>query len=82
MSKKDEFYKQCSFKSGNKHTTAWIPERGAKVGLTMTFEGDGPERWTVISVGSTRITKAAANKGARSGKTFIDGPQEMRRRRK
>ena len=80
---KSEFYKQCNFESGNKTTTAWIPEHGAKLGFSMVFEDDEDKtRWTVTSVGDHRITKAEANIGSRASKTFVAGPQEMKRRRK
>ena len=82
MKTKDKFYKQCTFKSDNSTTTAWIPERGAKVGKRVTFKDDDSDQiWTVVSVGAGRIPKDVANKRQHQNKTFVDGPQEMKRRR-
>jgi len=67
MAKKEEFYKQCTFESGEAITTAWIEEKGAKVGHSMVFkDSDEPDRrWTVLTVGDSRITAEVANKRQR-----------------
>lgn len=57
-----KYYKQCTFKSGNARTVAWIPEHGAKIGLSMVFKDvDDHKRWTVVSVGS-RIEESFAKR--------------------
>ena len=52
------FY-QCNFRKSTARTTAWIPERGAKVGNIVEFK-DGTKRdggWEVVSVGNAMDEK-------------------------
>ena len=54
-----EFYRQCELRRDNVSTVAWIPEHGAKVGFSFLFKDEKSEgRWTVLSVGDTRIARA------------------------
>jgi hypothetical protein len=57
---KQEFYRQCTFKSGDTSTTAWIPEKGVEVGGKVAFEGQPDKWWEVMSVGTHQITKQQA----------------------
>ena len=54
-----DYYKQCTLRSGNTETVAWIEERGAKVGYSVTLEdSEDPARWwEVVLTGSNRIAK-------------------------
>lgn len=61
MSKKDHWYRQCTFETpterGKKIDTAWIPEHLAKVGKKIYFgkKTDIPEElWTVVQVGGRK----------------------------
>ena len=68
MTKQEIYYRQCKFKSGNTVTTAWISEKGIKVGVRVRFkdrEGVDPKKWwTVTDVGETR--KKESDSSARS----------------
>ena len=58
-----EYYRQCTFRKGSTTQTAWIEERGAKVGLLVELKSErsGNERdWEVVSVGG-RATKEMVN---------------------
>lgn len=53
-----ELYRQCELQQGNLRTTAWVPESGAKVGYSFAFKDEKEAgRWTVLSVGTTRIER-------------------------
>lgn len=51
------FYRQCIFKQGNTQQTAWIEERGAKVGCRVTFKDDASGFWEVVSVSDQRLSE-------------------------
>ncbi len=54
---------QCNFRKDNARTTAWIAERGAKVGNVVEFKS-GENRdpgWEVISVGGCMDEKDLHN---------------------
>jgi hypothetical protein len=57
---KQEFYRQCTFRSGDTETTSWVPEKGVEVGGQVAFEGKPDEWWEVVSVGTSKITKQQA----------------------
>lgn len=58
-----EFYRQCELHQGNLKTTSWIPESGAKVGFSFLLKDDKESgRWTVHSVGTTRILREDMSK--------------------
>lgn len=57
---KQEFYRQCTFKSGDSQTTAWIPEKDVEVGGQVAFKEDPDKWWEVVSVGTNKITKEQA----------------------
>lgn len=62
------FYRQCVFKQGDKVQTAWIEERGAKVGARVTFK-DAPDDaglWEVESVGEERMPEKRAKEFERA----------------
>lgn len=62
---KDTYYIQCKFKQGTKEYTAYIPERGARIGLSMELE-DKEGRWKVIEVmRETRIDSERAKRASR-----------------
>ena len=45
------WYKQCKFKKDNSYQTAWIEERGAKLGAFVELKSDNHEKWEVVHVG-------------------------------
>ena len=48
-------------RNGNTQTVAWIEEKGAKEGFSVTFKhGEESEWWKVLSVGTSRHTKDEA----------------------
>lgn len=50
---KDVWYRQCTYKCGNKQGTSWLPENLAKVGKQIYFgkKTDKPsEMWTIVAV--------------------------------
>lgn len=58
-----EFYRQCELAQGNLKTVAWVPEDGAKVGFSFLFkDAKGEGRWTVLSVGETRVLREDVGK--------------------
>ena len=69
------YYRQCTFKCGNSHTTAWIVEKSAKVGKRVYFKDDDqdPDKiWTVTSVGG-RKTEDEVKDHERDYKKFYSG---------
>lgn len=50
------WYKQCKFKKGDSYQTAWIEERGAKLGAHVELKSDNHEKWEVVEVGLGRQT--------------------------
>lgn len=53
-----DMYYQCEMEQGSTRTRAYIEERGATIGKSITIDEDGFEgRWTVISVADKGITK-------------------------
>ncbi len=61
-----KYYRQCTFKQKTKQTTAWIEERGAKVGVNVTFQDDSSGFWKVVAVGSLRMEEGRAKKFERA----------------
>jgi len=55
---KTERYYQCTLASGQRQTTCFIPEHGAKMGYKMKLtDSDDPTlEWTVTSVSSMSVT--------------------------
>lgn len=63
------YYRQCTFQCGNTVQTAWIEERGAKVGskITLKTDGEDPSKfWTVLQVGSERMPEKRAKEFERA----------------
>jgi hypothetical protein len=67
-----EYYRQCTLKSGNVETVAWIEEYGAKVGCSVTLkDAEDPEQvWEVTQASTTRIPKTEALEKAREAVEF------------
>jgi len=62
-----KYYKQCTFRQEKTVTTAWIEERGAKVGKKVKFkDADNDDWWDVISVGEDRRPETAVKISERS----------------
>jgi len=57
---KQEFYRQCKFKSGDSETVAWVDEKGVEVGGKVAFKAQPDKWWEVLSMGEHRITKQQA----------------------
>lgn len=57
---KQQFYKQCEFKSGNTTVTAWVEDRNLEVGGQVSFKQDPEKWWDIVSVGTNKITKEQA----------------------
>lgn len=53
-----EKYQQCRLTRRESERTAWIPVRGAKVGVQVELGGRGGELWTVSKVFSPVQSKA------------------------
>jgi hypothetical protein len=53
----ETYYKQCRFRrvDGTLETIAWIDEKGARVGATMTLDGFPDIRFEVIEVFDKRM---------------------------
>jgi hypothetical protein len=51
------FYRQCKFKKDNAYQTAWIEERGAKVGSLVELKSDNHEKWEVVEVGGRQTAE-------------------------
>ena len=64
-----KYYRQCTFKSGNSTTTAWIEERGAKVGKKVTFKDEDEKRWwEVTAVSDTRMDEQRVKEQEKNAK--------------
>ncbi len=50
-------YRQCKFKKGDTYQTAWIEERGAKVGSLVELKSDNHEKWEVVFVGGRQTAE-------------------------
>ena len=57
---KQEYYRQCKFKSDSAETVAWVPEKGIEVGCKVAFKEQPDKWWEVMSVGTNQITKEQA----------------------
>jgi len=67
-----EYYRQCTLKSENLETVAWINESSAReTALVKLKDSDDPAReWRVVAVGPTRITQTEAQEQARAAHSF------------
>lgn len=54
-----KFYRQCTLRSGNTETVAWIEEHGARVGNRVTLKDtEDPEKiWTVRTASTQRLSQ-------------------------
>lgn len=55
-----KYYRQCTLRSGNTFLTAWIEEKGAKIGHSITLKDskDTKRFWQVLDVGDVRLPEA------------------------
>lgn len=52
---------QCTLKSGNTETTAWLDVSRVKVGSIVTLKNYGTRRWRVDSISDIRLSADYVN---------------------
>lgn len=57
-------YRQCYFSQGDKRTSGWIAERGAKIGALVELDNDG--FWRVDAVGDTAQSREEVDRTGRT----------------
>ena len=70
-----KFYRQCVLKSENRRLVAWIEERGAKVGYSVTLKDSSDPKlfWEVIEVSEMRLPEGVVRDRSRDSVRFKNG---------